>query len=207
MRGLENQEALLLGSDHGGRLVRVDVSWRRIPSGADTRYAIERPRLERDDNQESLPDVGADTAFLFTAQFEHVHGSQPGDEGSKAEKEGGNADTDGKAADPSLTAALSSFACHLCASRPTERGVWHDTATSLVTCPIIAAVGEKGTYGGAADNVEPFTPHLRKQKSSPIVPGLRDPITSALQRRRIAEETMSFNSDRTMTSSLSAAAW
>jgi hypothetical protein len=36
---------------------------------------------------------------------------------------------------------------------------------------------------------------------------LRDLITSAFQSRRIAEETMSPNLDRTMTSSLLAAAW
>jgi hypothetical protein len=36
---------------------------------------------------------------------------------------------------------------------------------------------------------------------------LRDLITSAVQSRRIAEVTMSANLDRTMTSSLPAAAW
>jgi hypothetical protein len=47
---------------------------------------------------------------------------------------------------------------------------------------------------------------LREQQSSPIIFALRALITSAFQSRRIAEETMSPNLDRTMTSSLLAAA-
>jgi hypothetical protein len=50
------------------------------------------------------------------------------------------------------------------------------------------------------------TRHLREQQSSPIIVALRALITSAFQSRRIAEETMSPNLDRTMTSSLLAAA-
>jgi hypothetical protein len=46
---------------------------------------------------------------------------------------------------------------------------------------------------------------MRKQKGSLTILELRALITSSLQNRRIAEETMSANSDRTMTSSLPAA--